>query len=617
MAKVHQGQSTTGDPTEGVDDAKLPARPEEVQECPLDPIFNELCRAYNSLRALWGNPSQRGELCQVALPHLSSMLTTLGRATHNEDRNPLEKVYQSVIATLTIVNDFSTVWPLNDPRLHMNQRIDWLMYELVEGIVQYRNPRERAADDDIVLKLRGCRTFLSEGKDGYPAAWRADYTEQRRQLRNNEVCGPVRLLGAEIFLLHQGLLPSTTASPNEIPPLNAEGFRNHLYWTHLRFENLAQKATGSYDLKAAADLTREMCRVSGHWADGRVRDKDLLAELWDSYHKLSALTIFKDLPGASQLGLALLEFNTDFSGVPHSVTPLVEQLEQRLVIDHSKKIPQFGFGYAIPAADLAHTLSCQGARLFTLLRSEAMVGFYIFVPNPPPEITHHPDLFDALRAARIIPEDSRPGWFAIVGVVPEGRGDEFVRAGVRSYALLDLAMRQTALQENCDVLVALVREGPMANLAKGAHLDLGWIETSFVVYGGAYGKTPYRVLIRHTEASQNSPFGTTEPLQLGERPHTLPYIAAPELMPRIRQAASISDDEALARGREFVSKLSRSWSAEAVHGSLNFTLRISSPYQMYNIHQLRPRTDFWRVHSSEETGSLDTVLACLGRDNFR
>jgi|GEM_PF-4468137 len=597
-------------------EATFPARTPGDYGAALTVAINELCSHYNQLRAVWDNQAQRSSLCQVALPHLLKMLSVLGGAPKDNGRDPLHHVNASVLSTLAIVHDFSTLWPLNDWRLHIPQRLDWLMLELTESICQVGNPHERRHDDDLHQKLANYRTFFSEGKTGVPAAWRADNQELRRQLHSQEVLAPIRLLGAEIFLLQHALRAARTPLLGTPAPLNVSGFANHLQLIHYEMRQVATGTTGPFDLERISNIISEMCQITTQCLKGSLDDDRFLNQLWSHYQEISNLSVFREHPGASALKLALLEFNTDFSGVPHAITPLIEELEKRLLIDHSKLIPQYGFGYAIPAAELAHTLSCRGARLFGMLRNTEMVGFYIFVPDPPPELTHHPQLFEELQNAGIIPQGSRPGWFEIVGVVPEGRGDEFARAGIRSYALLDSAMLQTALQENCDVLVALVREGPTANLSKQAHRALGWIETSFIVYGGADGTTPYRVLIRNPENIHNPLSQGQRIIHLGERPHTLPYVAAPELIPNIRATVSLSDEDAEARVVQFVQDLHKDWAVRPLHGSLNFAIKIDTPYGCYNLHQLRPRADYWRIHPYDHSGTLDTVLEWVYRDIF-
>jgi hypothetical protein len=405
-------------------------------------------------------------------------------------------------------------------------------------------------------------------------------------------------------------------------------FLNHVSIHRQAFLELEKTGTTSFDLTGAIHDLTDLQNAAQRWSDGKISYDDFCYQGWDANQRLSARTTLVDVPQARELGLSLLEFNTEYSGLCRGLIPLVEKIDRALLIDPSLNRPQNGLGATCPPDIAEAVLRSFGCRVFLLQLGMETVGYYIFAPNPPKTVIPTESLFQDLARHGLIkdPGHTRYGFFHGVAITEAARAT-LRNAGIRGYRLLDYQMAQTALYEGCQTLVCTVRAGPNRNLAKKQHLDVGWQETGYEVTRRMPGASPLEVLLRDAATGINLPQGAIPqpPQNWGLNPHYRTYTSADVRSEGFTAAATISDYDAEICCRQFAAQTSNGMKVEAYHGSLGFYITISDEMERINFHQQRPGFDLWYCSAtdtsaglSEHLGLIDAQLRArrIGRDKY-
>lgn len=494
------------------------------------------------------------------------------------------------------------------------RRVEWLEAE-------YESLRSgRKQDTESQDKLSGWRSFFVEnGVNGVPRAWLESLRPQRTEISPFEIVSPVRLIGAELFMLFDRI----QALGGCIVPRMADldRFLNHVSLHTSEFQRLNLAGTTPLDLGGAIEDLSKIKACALRWSEGEILTDEFRTLAWGSYQDLSARTTLVDVPCARDLNLSLLEFNTEYSGLCRRLLPLLENIDRGLLIDPSLNCPQNGLGATYPPEATEAVLRSVGCRVFLLQLGVETVGYYIFVPNPPSAIMPTQRLFEDLADQGVIKDAlrARYGFFRGVAITKEAR-NILRNAGISGYRILDHQMAQTALFEGCDALVCTVRGGPNRNTAKASHLKVGWNETTYEIKHGVPGGNILEVLTRDTSTGVSLPpnFIPPAPENWGLNPHYRPHTSAQIDDPRFRDAQTVSDYEAEELCKMFVAGWNRATAVHAYHGSFGFYISFASPrsHQSVTLQQLRPGFDFWYCAATERSGALHEQFQAISQSNY-
>lgn len=581
-----------------------PPNPEaSILSEPLQTLVQEtLPRLYNKLNKICKDENQ---FCEVAEPILLEMFLALKQVDPNKDIPLLKHVHQVVQLNFRIVHDFSNLWRLDDYRLRMPQRLRWMYFELNEMCIEAVHGSNRIIDHDIQEKLAGYRKFFAESKTGIPKEWELTYNEEKKLISKNEIFAPIRMLGAEIFLFRKNI-------ECDFKNANTSGFFNNVILIVSEVSDLISAKWhdfGNLDTDSIMQHLDDIASQIYAWQARRISVDNLIDSISKIYRSLSDKSVLSDIPDVKAHGLSLLEFNTDYSGLPHPIIPELVNLERQLLIDPNIEGPQEGLGRVIGEAERTKILSYKGARLFALMKEESLLGFYILLPNPHSVPDKIKGIYQALNDRDIIPSKSRYGWCDTLGVSRQGRF-ELAKLGVSAHKLLDQVICQTALWENSDRLYAYTRANNVS--WKSLH-RMGWQETGYEFLGGVDSKTTYKVIQRNTFQEINPEIDgvllTTPDMDIAEIPHYRVYSKIEEDEKAILNATTITDEEALRLAQQFTKVLGSGFYASCAHGSLGYYILVyQDSGSRHNIHQLRPRTDYWEYFNTGFRGSLSEVL---------
>jgi hypothetical protein len=419
-----------------------------------------------------------------------------------------------VEANLKMIEELGGATELSDELVSWWRRLDWLREEYLATLRYDRDVVHEDYEAERSQKLNGWRKlFVERAVNGVPRGWLESSRAPKTPIAHFEILAPVRLLGAEMFMLcHRIEARGRGHGPEQV---DFARFLNHVSIHRQAFLELEKTGTTSFDLTGAIHDLTDLQNAAQRWSDGKISYDDFCYQGWDANQRLSARTTLVDVPQARELGLSLLEFNTEYSGLCRGLIPLVEKIDRALLIDPSLNRPQNGLGATCPPDIAEAVLRSFGCRVFLLQLGMETVGYYIFAPNPPKTVIPTESLFQDLARHGLIkdPGHTRYGFFHGVAITEAARAT-LRNAGIRGYRLLDYQMAQTALYEGCQTLVCTVRAGPNRNLAKKQHLDVGWQETGYEVTRRMPGASPLEVLLRDAATGINLPQGAIPPRQM-------------------------------------------------------------------------------------------------------
>jgi hypothetical protein len=487
------------------------------------------------------------------------------------------------------------------------RRMEWLYEEYRELCLDERGA-DVAGEARPSPALQGWRRlFLENSTNGVPREWLKSHRAPKTPIAHFEILAPVRLIGAELFMLCSRI----SALGNACAPRLADfdRFFNHVSVHRCEFQQLEKTGKTSLDLTGAIEDLLRVERVAKRWAEGDLTYVEFRDMAWEAYQDLSAKTTLVEVSKARELSLSLLEFNTEYSGICWDLLPLLENIDRALLIDPTLERPQKGLATLCPRDVTEAVLRSVGCRVFLLQLGAETVGYYVFAPNPPGAVIPTATLFQDLAHEGLIkdPMHARYGFFHGVAITEAAR-NTLRSSGTWGYGLLDSQMAQTAVYEGCNVLVCTVRSGKNANLAKPRHVEAGWEETGFEVTRTGGGKVPLEVLLRHTATGLTLPPGgiPLPPENWGLNPHYRTYTSADRNDTRFTTAATISDYEAQARCRQLFGRLGHDFTVQTYHGSLGFYITIisASGNSHINLHQQRPGFDLWYCSATESSASL-------------
>jgi hypothetical protein len=341
--------------------------------------------------------------------------------------------------------------------------------------------------------------------------------------------------------------------------------------------------------------------------------------VWKVYQELSQVTVFRGYPErCRELQLTLLEFNTDFSGLPQFLIPTVQKLDSAVLIDPSRKIQQDGLGREMLTSEAEKLLRSTGSRLFIVKSGRDPVGYDMFLPNAPSNILPGTDLIHDLVKQGILKDEksSNIGFLRSV-VVPPGKRLTFAKAGVNAYDLLDDLMGQVAIFENCESMVCTVRVGENPNVSRKAHERRRWSATGYIIRDSVPGAAPLEIFVRDPHETILLPlnfFPTNKTPPLGYRPHFNPYRPEEIDFEIYEQSTCLPDREATERvTKEFGDR----YKVHSYYGSLQRYITVQASSLLFNLHQLRPGFDYWYLTSSGATGTLDECIEQINKGLFQ
>jgi hypothetical protein len=311
--------------------------------------------------------------------------------------------------------------------------------------------------------------------------------------------------------------------------------------------------------------------------------------------------------------ISLLEFDSEFSGASHHIVEQIISLEKELLIDPNLNLPQNGFGAIEDEDQIYGSLASRESRLFTLMQNNSLEGFYIQELNSESVRLNHSELCNKLHSLNLLSPEQKVGYCRIVGIRRATR-NAHIREGIDLYQLLDDSIVSTAKSEGVDVLLGLVREGSNANTSINSHRRVGWEMTQATLLG-ADGKTPYRIVSRRLDYEHGKP----ERAYIGESSHFERRNNQLSLrFPDLENAAPISYSKAIESCQRFFAELRLSVDIRYSFGAYAFYITIADSHDRnvhYNLHQLRPRTDYWNYFDhSDSRGSLSEMLLMISDD---
>ncbi len=498
--------------------------------------------------------------------------------------------------------------------------MDWLDREYIELCEDKQGDKQGERHDAPSTELQGWRRlFLENSTNGVPRDWLREYESSntsalKPQLAQFEILAPVRLVGAEMFMLCSRIQSQgVAATPNNV---DFPRFFNHVSLHRAEFEQLEKAGRTPLDLVGAIEDLGHIESAAKRWADGYISFEKFSQKGWEAYRDLSAKTTLVDVPQSRALSLSLLEFNTEYSGVCWDLVPLLETIDRALLIDPTLNRPQNGLGTVCPPEVTEAVLRSVGCRVFLLQLGSETVGYYIFTPHPPGAVVPTATLFDDLAHQGLVKDATglRYGFFHGVAITKAAR-DTLRRAGIQGYRLLDYQMAQTAVYEGCDTLVCTVRSGPNRNTAKESHVKAGWRETGFEVQRAGPSAVPLEVLLRDTAIGIELPEDAIPPPPdtWGLNPHYRTYTSADVRATNFTSAATISDYEAEMQCRRVADNLGGDVSAQAYHGSLGFYISFirAQGGDLIHLHQQRPGFDLWYCSATESSAALGVHLVAI------
>jgi hypothetical protein len=528
----------------------------------------------------------------------------------------LHPLRAAVNANLEMIAELGNSLKVSDDIVTWWRRMEWLRAEYEEASSSHHGFLADSRED----RVSGWRRlFLDNAVHGVPRKWLDEYRAPKAPIAPFEVLAPIRLLGAELWMLFDRIESRENHLHRDTTrdTVDLARFLNHITIHIGELATLNERGTSSFDLPAVIHGLSQIHAATRDWERGALSTEELRRTAWARYQEVSAKTIFLDSPKAAELGLSVLEFNTEYSGLPTRLIPALEGIDEGLLIDPSLNRPQKGVGGIYPSEVTERVLRSAGCRVFLLRMEQETVGYYIFVPNPPSEIMPSPTLLRDLADLGLIKDatTARYGFFRGVSITEEARA-KLHEAGVWGYQILDHQMKQTAHVEGCDTLVCTVRGGPNRNTSKERHLKLGWEPVPYEIRDGIPGGNPVEVLIRLTSEGDPLPqnFMPPAPKNWGENPHYRPHQFLSVDEPAFMSAATIADHEATALCEGFA-RGRRDITVTSYHGHFAFYIRFSHDRtgEMVHLQQLRPGFDLWYCSGNDKTAPLGQQLQDLAR----
>lgn len=476
-----------------------------------------------------------------------------------------------------------------------------------------------------------------DSESGTPLSTGAEVCQLRYPQRSSEafmaalsgVCAQVRLLGAEIVLLAEELRKIKHYSGDEYLPQNriipavvsAEG-SFYLLDTKLPLDRVE-----SHVQQLARELTNNRWRTIGGDVSLEVDEKlegvrtakdslrqreitieDFISNVWKIHQELCDKLMFTQLPSRSrELELSLIEFNTDFSGLPFMLIDTLKEIDSSLLIDPTLGKPQEGFGRTMTDEEAERLLRSVGSRVFLLQSKQEIVGYFMFLPEPTEDLLPIKGLPEMLKDGEFLAAESEGGiGFARSVAVKKEHRFRFARAGTNACDLLDDVMAHTALLEGCDTLVATVRVGPNANASVKSHERHGWRRTGITVEG------QLEILVRDIARGQAEPIETSAhevSLELEAMPKSERWRATQFGQQQVLDAEVISDLWVEGRARAVAEQLrGREPEVRLSHHDGKLEVAFDFGVRSITMSQLRPTFDLWQLSINDFHGTLEESL---------
>lgn len=305
--------------------------------------------------------------------------------------------------------------------------------------------------------------------------------------------------------------------------------------------------------------------------------------------------------------LELLEFSSEFSGVPDFLFPNLIKLQKRLLIDPEIKAPQNGFGGIEEHNALISSLRLRQSLLYIMRQEGTVEGFCLAELNDISVRRDYSEIVSRLHEARYIHGHERLGYVRSLGI-GYGARREGVRCRTDLYGEFALLITSAIVSQGVTRYFALVREGVQANTAIIDHTRIGIERTPIVVH---YAGTPYRVLIGTPPDPQS---GTLRPpLGLGSRFELWqnhPALSCEAL----EDAQSLYISEAHSICKEFANRTHPDLVVRVQSGAYAHSISFHLAPRICSLIQLRPRTDLWGFYgSTAQAYSLDKALPMVAK----
>lgn len=436
----------------------------------------------------------------------------------------------------------------------------------------------------------------------------------------------VRMIGAELEILRSNLLRAIPPGESALPFDQIVDI--HCGRLPIAFTFFPEHATAETRADAAAMMKVIMGRRhlwSKYVAVDSPSARDDFAQeflrcLDSCYERLSRGAFWSDRP----VGLKLIEYDANLTGVPDAVVESSEALSENLTIKRWRPGPKEGFGYPPEQPYFEDLYRAPGSKVFQMLRDGTVSGFYSLQADPlnlPSE-----DRVTLQRAYErgIVSQGARVGMVAITGFDRAERLRLF-RMGVYGYGAMDAVVMRTAHAEELDFLLARVREGLHPNTAIRSHLRQGWVKTDLVEYHGPLHE-PYRIIARGVrkalmlpDSDRDAAAVKLDALRMPEkyRPQhafRTPFTHASRISvsTTLRQRPTFVDDfAAFVRCEQWVDRNLMGARAKADFCSDGLVIALGARWE-FRLRQLSARVDYWRGEPSagrESEGTLDQMLA--------
>jgi hypothetical protein len=281
-------------------------------------------------------------------------------------------------------------------------------------------------------------------------------------------------------------------------------------------------------------------------------------------------------------------------------------IQQHLLVDPSLRVPQNGFGRAEEPHEIRSALSLGESRLFGVSLREELQGFLVTENNQEILRRSRGDILSLLTQNGHIDENQRVSFVRILGLRFASR-KQSARHGIDLYEQLMQAADFSWRGDGISLGIGLVREGENANTAIYDHMRVGWRKTDIQILS-ADRTTPYRVIIRPVENSRGE---TVLPL-LGFGSHFAKYSSHPSvagLTPH--NSNTIWNSEALQYCKEYFKTNYPYCEVRAMPGYHGFSISISAGGRIFNLNQIRPRTDAWRSLSFSDIDEVRSLKESL------
>lgn len=537
---------------------------------------------------------------------------------------PADSYYKAVheaCGTLTVL--VSKEYPESDHSALQNKIstcIKWLSLAIEYSLQFTRNSFVGKLPESFwETSLYRCRQKIND-----PEIFDASYCapqelSNQESVTEYELQTPIRLLGAELeFLFHRLAKYQAEPSKNDsiIDALEIPRFCNHLgcFISDLR-QGFNSKERTPYSVATITGLSL-IGTLTQQLEAGIIGAEEYKTSVWNVYQELTQVTILRGYPErCRELELTLLEFNTDFSGLPDFLIPVVQSLDRGVLIDTSLKIQQDGLGREMLTSEAEKLLRSAGARLFVIKSGDIPIGYDMFLPKAQEGLLPGVNLINDLVEKGILEAErtSNIGFLRSV-VVPPGKRLAFAKAGVNAYDLLDDLMGQVASFENCDSMVCTVRVGDNPNVSRKAHERRRWKATGYIIRDIIPGAAPLEVFVRDPRDTVLLPkdfFPADKTPPLGFRPHFNPYRPDEVDFTQYEIARCISDKEATDR---VIDEFALRYKVYSYYGSLQRYITVNTSSILFNLHQLRPGFDYWYLTSNGSTGTLEECIEHIRND---